>query len=190
MHLAAADMTSAPENPRGRRWWKEAAARVKPHLGSGDAELLEEELRFQSLYRFPDLPRGVIHADLFRDNVLWSAGRVSGVIDFYFAGRDTLLLDVAIAANDWCAGPDGNLDAERAAALLSGYHARRPLTAIERGAWPVLLRAAALRFWLSRLLDYHSPREGELTYIKNPDHFRDILRLRVRTHGQLPRVWV
>ncbi|HEX9179402.1 MAG TPA: homoserine kinase [Burkholderiales bacterium] len=190
LHLAAADMISAPRNPRGRRWWKEAAARVTPHLGREDAELLAEELRFQSLFRFPDLPRGVIHADLFRDNVLWSGGRVSGVIDFYFACNDVLLLDVAIAANDWCADAEGNLDAERAAALLSGYHARRPLTAIERGAWPVLLRAAALRFWLSRLLDYHSPREGELTYTKNPEPFRDILRLRARAHGELPRIWV
>jgi homoserine kinase type II len=190
LHLSAADLPSAPENPRGRRWWKEAAARVMPHLGREDAELLAEELRFQSLFRFPDLPRGVIHADLFRDNVLWAEGRVSGVIDFYFAGRDTLLLDLAITANDWCAAPDGKLDPARAAALLAGYHARRPLTAIERGAWPVLLRAAGLRFWLSRLLDYHSPREGELTYTKNPDQFRDILRVRARTHGDLTRVWV
>ncbi|HET9699967.1 MAG TPA: homoserine kinase, partial [Burkholderiales bacterium] len=111
LHLAAADMPRAPENPRGRSWWKDAAARVAPRLGPEDAALLEEELRFQSLYRFPDLPRGVIHADLFRDNVLWSGGRVSGVIDFYFACRDTLLLDLAIAANDWCTGPDGSLDA-------------------------------------------------------------------------------
>lgn len=190
LHLAAADIPSAPDNPRGRRWWKDAATRVSRNLGREDAALLEEELRFQSLYRFPDLPRGVIHADLFRDNVLWSEGRVSGVIDFYFACRDTLLLDLAIAANDWCAGPGGSLDPERTAALLSGYHARRPLAAIERGAWPVLLRAAALRFWLSRLLDYHSPREGELTYTKNPDQFRDILRLRARTHGELHRLWV
>jgi homoserine kinase type II len=190
LHLAAADFASAPGNPRGRRWWKQAAGQVAPRLAPGDDALLAEELRFQALYRLADLPRGVIHADLFRDNVLWSGGEVSGVIDFYFACRDALLLDVAVAANDWCVAPDGSLDAERTLALLSGYHARRPLTAIERGAWPVLLRAAALRFWLSRLLDYHSPREGELTYTKNPDLFRDILRLRVRAHGELPRLWV
>jgi homoserine kinase type II len=189
LHLKAADL-AAPDNPRGRRWWKEAAGRVMPRLTAADAALLEEELRFQSLFRFPELPRGVIHADLFRDNVLWSDARVSGVIDLYFAGRDVLLLDVAIAANDWCVAGNGSLDPERTLALLSGYHARRPLTALERGAWPVLLRAAALRFWLSRLLDYHSPREGELTYTKNPDEFRDVLRLRARTHGALARVWV
>ena len=189
LHLKAAGIPGAPDNPRGRGWWKEAAAAAAPRLAPGDAALLEEELRFQSLYRFPDLPRGVIHGDLFRDNVLWSGSRVSGVIDFYFACADVLLYDVAIAANDWCLGPGGALDAERAGALLSGYHARRPLTAIERGAWPVLLRAGALRFWLSRLLDYHAPRRGELTYTKDPDHFRDILRLRIRDHGALPRVW-
>ncbi|HSD61777.1 MAG TPA: homoserine kinase [Burkholderiales bacterium] len=190
LHLKGAGFPGAPGNPRGRRWWKEAAGQATAQLAPEDAALLAEELRFQSLYRFPDLPRGVIHADLFRDNVLWSGGRVSGVLDFYFACADVLLYDVAIAANDWCVTPDGTLEPTRTRALLAGYHARRPLTAIERGAWPVLLRAGALRFWLSRLLDCHAPRRGELTYTKNPDQFRDILRLRVRAHGELPRVWV
>lgn len=190
LHLAAASFERSQDNPRGPRWWRATAQELMDRLPPEDAALLQEELRFQSLFRFPDLPRGVIHADLFRDNVLWQEGSVSGVIDFYFACTDVLLYDVAVAANDWCVLPDGGLDPERTRALLSGYHAGRPLVAIERGAWPVLLRAGALRFWLSRLLDYHAPRRGELTYTKNPDQFRDILRLRVRAHGELPRVWV
>jgi len=189
LHLAGAGFGRQLSNPRGPRWWKESAQALLPGLPPEDAALLREELRFQSLYRFPDLPRGIVHADLFQDNVLWEGEAITGVIDFYFACTDVLLYDLAIAANDWCLAGDASLDDERTAALLEGYHARRPLTAIERGAWPVLLRAAALRFWLSRLADYHAPRPGELTYTKDPRHFRDILSLRVASHGRATRLW-
>jgi homoserine kinase type II len=83
------------ENPRGMKWWRGAAAEVRPLLDRPRQQLLDEELRFQALHRFPDLPRGPVHADLFRDNVLFEEGHVSGVIDFYFAGVDCLLYDVA-----------------------------------------------------------------------------------------------
>lgn len=190
LHRAGAGFARQLPNPRGPRWWKDAAEAALPGLSPEDAELLREELRFQSLYRLSDLPRGIVHADLFRDNVLWERGAISGVIDFYFACSEVLLYDLAVVANDWCADRDGGLDEERTRALLEGYHAGRPLTAIERGAWPVLLRAAALRFWLSRLADYHAPRPGELTFTKDPGRFRDILRLRVASHGRGTRVWV
>ncbi len=190
LHLAGTRFGRRLPNPRGPRWWREAADAALPTLSVEDAALLREELRFQSLYRFPDLPRGIVHADLFRDNVLWDQGKISGVIDFYFACTDVLLYDLAIVANDWCIAGDGSLDEARTCALLEGYHVNRPLSAIERGAWPVLLRAAALRFWLSRLADYHSPRPGELTYTKDPRHFRDILRLRVESHGRATRLWI
>lgn len=190
LHVAGASFELQLPNPRGPRWWKEAAQAALPGLPPEDAALLREELRFQSLYRLPDLPRGIVHADLFHDNVLWERETISGVIDFYFACTDVLLYDLAVAANDWCTAGDGSLDEERTHALLEGYHARRPLTAIERGAWPVLLRAAALRFWLSRLADYHAPRPGELTFTKDPGRFRDILRLRVASHGRATRLWV
>jgi homoserine kinase type II len=190
LHGLGASFGRSLHNPRGSHWWKETAAQLLPGLSAQDAALLREELRFQSLYRFPELARGIIHADLFRDNVLWSDDRISGVIDFYFAATDVLLYDVAIAANDWCVAADGGLDPGRTQALLAGYHARRPLTAIERGAWPVLLRAGALRFWLSRLHDFHAPRSGDLTHAKDPNHFRDILQRRVADHARLSRTWV
>jgi len=140
--------------------------------------MLEEELAFQAQHRFPDLPRGPVHADLFRDNALFENARISGVIDFYFAGVDCLLYDVAVCANDWCLDAKFGLEPGRTDALLAAYEAVRPLAPIERAAWPVMLRAAALRFWLSRLHDFHLPRPGMLVHAHDPEHFRKILECR------------
>jgi homoserine kinase type II len=159
-----------------------------PFLDAERRALLENELQVQSTYRFSDLPRAAVHADLFRDNVLFEGERIGGVIDFYFAGVDALLFDVAVTVNDWCVLPDGRIDAARAAALLATYREVRPFTALERGAWPIMLRAAALRFWLSRLYDFHLPRPGELVHAHDPEHFRRILALRVAESATAP--WV
>jgi len=187
MHLAARSYAGYLENPRGPRWWRRAAAEVRPFLDAGRAALLEAELAFQAQHRFADLPRGAVHADLFRDNAFFRDGRVSGVIDFYFAGIDCFAYDLAVCANDWClVDPqrDRRLDAERTQALLSAYGAVRPLEPAERAAWPALLRAAALRFWLSRLHDKHLPRTGALVKVHDPEHFRDILLLRAAPEAQ------
>lgn len=186
MHLAGQSYGRRLDNPRGPRWRREAAAQVAPWLDAEEAALLKEEMRFQALFRLDDLPRGVVHADLFRDNVLFEQERVGGLIDFYFAGEDALLFDLAVSCNDWCVDAEGELEPERTRALLRGYHAVRPLAALERGAWPVMLRAAALRFWLSRLLDRHAPRPGEMVLVKDPAWFRDILRLRAARGSDLP----
>ncbi|MDX1374961.1 MAG: homoserine kinase [Burkholderiales bacterium] len=181
MHLAGRGFAGTLENPRGPKWWRTAAREVRPFLSPTQAAHLDEALRFQSLYRFPDLPRGAVHADLFRDNALFDDGRLSGVIDFYFAGIDCLLYDCAVCANDWCLvhpTQDPRLDEAKTRALLEAYARERPFTALERGAWPVLLRAAALRFWLSRLRDLHLPRPGALVHAHDPEHFETILRLR------------
>ncbi len=181
MHLAGRSYGGYIENPRGPRWWRMAAQAVRPFLDAGQQALLDAELHFQSLHRFPDLPRGPVHADLFRDNALFEGGRIRGVIDFYFAGVDCLLFDCAVCVNDWCladASADLRLDADRTLAFLRAYGAARALNALERGAWPVMLRAAALRFWLSRLYDFHLPRPGMLVHAHDPGHFRDILALR------------
>jgi homoserine kinase type II len=188
MHLAGQSFAGTLENPRGPKWWRATAPLVVPFLDEAQARLLESELRFQSRYRFQDLPRGPVHADLFRDNVLWEAGRIGGLIDFYFAGVDAWLFDVAVTLNDWCVLPGGGIDHGRAAALLDAYHAARPFTALERGAWPVMLRAASLRFWVSRLHDFHLPRPGELVHAHDPEHFRRVLELRIRDAHDLP--WI
>ena len=189
MHLAGRSYPAYLDLPRGPKWWREAARDVEPYLGAGLKKLLDSELAFQAQQRFPDLPRGPVHADLFRDNALLEKGRISAVFDFYFAGVHCLLYDVAVCANDWClVDPqgDGELDAARVRALLQGYAAQRPLTPLEREAWPAMLRAAALRFWLSRLHDKHLPRPGELVQVHDPRQFHDILAKRAAPGARAP----
>jgi homoserine kinase type II len=188
IHAAGQSYGSRMDNPRGPAWWTAVAPEILPFLGAEDAALLTNEIAFQARHEHDELPRGAIHADLFRDNVLFERGRLSGVIDFYFACTGALLYDVAIAVNDWCLAGEGRLDAARAAALLESYARQRPFTAGERGAWPWMLRAGALRFWMSRLHDFHLPRPGELTHAKDPGHFRRILARHVEasTPPRLP----
>ena len=186
MHLAGRSYPAYLENPRGAKWWRFAAEAVAPFLDAAGKALLESELDFQSRQRFPELPRGAVHADLFRDNALFEDERISGVIDFYFAGVDCLLYDLAVCANDWCVGDDGELDAPRLRALLGAYAAARALQEAERAAWPAMLRAAALRFWLSRLYDLHLPRPGMLVHAHDPEHFRRILECRARSAPAWP----
>jgi homoserine kinase type II len=153
-----------------------------PFLDASSATLLESELAFQASHRHDRLPRGPVHADLFRDNVLFDGGSLGGFIDFYFAGFDCLLFDVAVCVNDWCIAREGadagELQAAEVREFLAAYDAVRPFTPEERAAWDVMLRAGALRFWLSRLFDFHLPRSGHLITPHDPGHFQRILMLR------------
>jgi homoserine kinase type II len=186
IHLAGASYPQRMDNPRGLAWWQEVTPELLRFLPADDATLLRAEVEFQARRSDADLPRGPIHADLFRDNVLFEGLRISGVIDFYFACTDALLYDVAICVNDWCVQGDGSLDQKRTAALLDTYRTTRPFAGGEPAAWPAMLRAAALRFWISRLYDFHLPRPGELTHAKDPGHFRRILQGHAAHEHQLP----
>ena len=188
MHLAGSSYRVEMPNPRGPTWWKATAPLVLPRLPSDETELLSQEISYQSAIRFEDLPRGVIHGDLFRDNVLFKDGHLSGAIDFYYACSDAWLYDLAITVNDWCVAEDGALDPERTDAMLLAYQGVRPLSEIEQQAWPTMLRAGALRFWLSRLHDFYFPRPGELTFAKDPGHFRRILQRHIATPLELPHL--
>jgi homoserine kinase type II len=183
MHLAAADYDGRQPNLRGLAWWQEATPRVLPFLDAAQALLLRDELAAQSAFAgsetYAALPGSAVHADLFRDNALFEDGRLGGIIDFYFAGRDTWLFDLAVTCNDWCIDDaSGRFDGARLAALLQAYAGVRGPAAAEREAWPMMLRAAALRFWLSRLYDLHLPRPAEMVTPKDPTHFERILRAR------------
>jgi homoserine kinase type II len=184
MHLAGRDFPLQQPNLRGLDWWLAAAPQVQPFLSHDNARLLSSEISFQQGFAATDtyraMPRGPVHADLFRNNVMFVGERLSGCFDFYFAGCDTWLFDIAVTVNDWCIDQaSGRLDLPRAQALLGAYHAVRPFTAEERAAWRPMLRAAALRFWLSRLYDLHLPREAELLTPHDPSHFERILRDRI-----------
>ena len=160
---------------------------------AGDGEMAFQEPVAAST-AFAQLPRGPIHGDLFRDNVLFEGDRVTGVIDFYFAGCDALLFDIAVCMNDWCVGDDG----PRGDALLEGYEAIRSLGTVERDLLPAMRRAAALRFWLSRLSDLHLPRQAALLNAHDPEHFERLLRAArggddvhscVRKQSEVRRPW-
>ena len=188
MHVAGLDFPGRQAHLRGLSWWTETVPVVLPHLDQAQAGLLREELTFQQQLGESAagraLPRGPIHADLFRDNVMFddTAGddRLCGFFDFYFAGIDALLFDLAVCLNDWCCDLDsGRLSLDRASACVAAYERARPLTGAERRLMPAMLRAAALRFWISRLWDWHLPRKAALLQAKDPTHFERILRDRI-----------
>ncbi|MFC3531695.1 homoserine kinase [Vogesella facilis] len=186
MHLAGNTFPLRMANPRGPAWWHRTAAELYRHMPADEAALLRDEIAVQASHRFDDLPHGVVHADLFKDNVLMDGDKIAGFIDFYYACNDILLYDVAIALNDWARLDDGSIDDALATALLAGYQAVRPLTAAEIEAWPLMLRAAAIRFWTSRLLDFYRPASGELTFTKDPGVFGRLLQ----AHRQRQQFWL
>ncbi|MDE2309697.1 MAG: homoserine kinase [Betaproteobacteria bacterium] len=185
LHCAAQSFAETMPNPRAAAWRTRAAQQVKSFLSPQDAALLDGEVAFHAQHTLAALPQGIIHADLFRDNVLFDGARVGGLIDFYFACNDSLLYDVAITVNDWCMDADGVLDEACTRALLRAYHAVRPFQPEEHSAWPIALRAAALRFWLSRLFNSHLPREGELVHVRDPGHFKRILQQHIAADGNV-----
>jgi len=190
MHEAGRDFQIKQINSRGYDWWIRAANQVAPFLDNERRTILHDELRFQEALAddtaYRDLPRGPIHGDLFRDNVLFSraadssapstADKLTGFFDFYFAGADVLIFDVAVCLNDWCIDRQSGAPLSAATtAFVNAYERARPLTSPERRYLPAVLRAAALRFWLSRLMDLHFPRDSALLHAHDPEHFFRVL---------------
>jgi homoserine kinase type II len=184
MHVAGLDFPLHQPNPRGLDWWRTTAPAVLPCLPPDARRLLRAEIGTQEAFANSatcrQLPRGPVHADLFRDNVMFAGERLTGIFDFYFAGCDAWLYDVAVTVNDWCIVHDtGALDQVRMRALLDAYHAVRRFTPAEELAWRTMLRAGALRFWLSRLYDFYLPRAAAVLTPHDPAHFERILRQRI-----------
>lgn len=182
-HLAVADFAGNTPNPRGLAWIEKAMNELDDHLPKAVCTLLHSEVSHQKIVAasnaYKSLPKGAVHADLFRDNALMQGDMLGGVIDFYFAGVDTFLFDLAVTANDWCINLNsGELTEDLLDALLTGYQEVRPLTIHECELWQDMLRAAALRFWASRLYDFYMPREAEVLNVKDPQHFERVLLAR------------
>jgi len=190
MHTAGLSFSEKTENPRGPHWWHMTAESLEDKLDADDLQTLHQEMHFQNAQSKADIPRGLIHADLFRDNTLWHNNELTGIIDFYFACTDALLYDVAVTVNDWCSNGDGSLDFSKVSALLVSYHQHRAFTENEKALWPVMLRAGALRFWLSRMQAIHFPVEGEMTHQKDPDEFKTILLKRREQTENILIHWV
>lgn len=184
MHLAGQNYERQQPNLRGLAWWNSTVPVVSPHLPQDVAELLQTELVFQNQVAassaYAALPRGAIHADLFRDNVMFDGDALTGFFDFYFAGTDTWLFDLCVCLNDWCIHhASGEHDTVRAQAMLTAYQSVRPLQAAEQQLFNAMLRAGALRFWISRLWDFYLPRQASMLVPHDPTHFERVLRHRV-----------
>ncbi|UOD51622.1 homoserine kinase [Orrella daihaiensis] len=187
-HLAARDFEIRQTNLRGLDWWQATAPTLTEFLTAKQHELLwqalDEQIQARDNGLFDQLPSGPAHCDYFRDNVLFTgtsqAPSMGGVIDFYFAGCDHWIFDLAVAVNDWCIDrATGELLPDLVNSWMNAYQNVRPLTEQEKLQWPLMLRAAALRFWISRLFDYHRPRPAEQLIPHDPTHFERILTLRM-----------
>ena len=190
MHVAGSSFTGINHDSRDVVWRESTAKKVFDFLSGDEQMMLTQTMQRQADLDMQALPQGVIHADLFRDNVLFDGDEIGGVIDFYYACRGAYLYDVAISVNDWCVNADGSLDAKRVGALLTAYHGVRSFTPAEHSAWPSMLQTAALRFWLSRLKDKHYPQAGELTHAKDPQHFQKILQWGITHQAEISAMWV
>jgi homoserine kinase type II len=186
MHLAARDFDRQQPNLRGLAWWNETVPQILPFLSQAQTQLLSHELAFQNhlsgLSSYAALAMGPVHADAFRNNVMFVGDQLSGVFDFYFAGCDHWLFDLAVCINDWCIDLDsGVMDVPRWHAMLQAYEQIRPLSSAERSLLNPMLRAAALRFWISRLWDFHLPREASMLQPHDPTHFERVLLQRLHS---------
>jgi homoserine kinase type II len=187
LHLAGADFAQRRRNSLSVEAWRplyeQAGGRaetVQPGIGA----IVGAELDHLERHWPRDLPQGVIHADLFPDNVFFLGNALSGLIDFYFACTDTLAYDVAICLNAWCFEPDHSYNVTKGRELLQGYTRTRELSDAELDAMPLLARGAAMRFLLTRLIDWLNVPEGALVRPKNPlEYFR-----RLRFHQSIASV--
>ena len=189
MHLSSKQFKFSREASRNEDWRIQTSKLVMPKLNKDEQALLNRELNYIKTTKVGDLDTSVIHADLFRDNVLFIDDEVTGIIDFYYAYNGFSIYDLAVTVNDWCTSGDINRDKENIVAFLTAYQTIRYIEKNERNAWIYVLRLAALRFWLSRLQDKYFPRSGEITHTKDPDRFKAIIEDRFNNQDEIMSIW-
>lgn len=187
LHLATRDHVLERRSDRGLDWMQTEGPTLALSLSEDQLPLLRDGLAeiAELKPKILDLPCANLHADLFRDNVLFEGNHLTGVIDFYNACSGPMLYDIAIAVNDWCSHPNGEIDETRCEALLAAYSSLRRFTPAEAGLWRPMLRIACVRFWLSRLIAAQK-FAGQSVLIKDPDEFRRMLSARQHCHSALP----
>ena len=185
IHLCSENFKNYEQGLRGSDWFIEMSNKLQPILDEDETNLISREIENQIYCINKNLPKGIIHSDLFRDNAMFANGKLTGVIDFYYACNGYYLYDLAIIVNDWCLNNDMSINIERQNALIKSYNKNRKIEAIEKETWQEALRHAALRFWLSRLHDKHFPTIGEITHLLDPNQFKLILLDRIKNSYQL-----
>ncbi len=183
LHLSTKNYNFRKPNKKNLFALQSIFNKITAQLEPEETDLVSSEMSYQTSLVMPDLPKGTIHADLFRDNVLFEHGQISGILDYYNACTDYFLFDIAITINDWCT-ENATIKPEKLNTFLSGYQKTRSLQNNEKTSLPVFLRLAALRFYLSRLNHLINPKPGELTLTKDPLTFRQLLE-HYRTHSEL-----
>ena len=174
-HQKSSNFKSSLVNSRDINWKIETIKKLNNSISKRQTEIINASLKLDRQLNEKELPKGKIHADLFRDNVLFNNDNISGMIDFYYSCDGILLYDIAVVANDWCTSSDGSMDQKKLHKLFTGYEKNRKIQDNERGCFPFALASAGLRFYLSRLHDLHFPKIGEMTHIKDPSFFENIL---------------
>jgi len=184
-HAYGSDFSSEILNPRGLMWAEKALEKLKGLLDENKLKLIKDSIKIQKIFSVTNLPSGMIHADLFRDNVLFSNGKISGIIDFYYSCTGTYIYDLAVITNDWCNQENNSINHEKLNLLLTEYNKYREITYEEKSQWKAALVTGALRFYLSRLIDLHFPKIGEITHIKDPSIFENILTDRIKNSYEI-----
>ena len=176
MHAGVADFAPVVENQRGFAWREKIIPKIKESLDKESLALLDEAFEIDRHVSSAGLGKGACHCDLFRNNVLWQGCEVAGIIDFYFAGHDSFLFDLAVSAVDWTMDDLGTIDPNRLSSMLKGFLGVRGLNDMEREMLPGMMASAALRFWLSRINDLQNPRPSHQLVAHDPAAFRHRLR--------------
>lgn len=174
VHLSTSSFELTQSHSHNLEWVQLHAAQLMNSLNTGDQALIKQSLEL--LETLPELPAGIIHADLFHDNALFDGDRLAGIIDWYFAGYDSYALDIAIALNDWCLDDSGLYNEDNGKVFITAYQSVRPLSEQEQQSIALLQVQSATRFWLSRILAkrIHGQSSDSIT-VKDPNKMKQLL---------------